>query len=201
MSWIDEIPYEESEGKLKKLYDRVKGTDNNVDNVMLVHGLRPHSMEGHMALYKNVLHHSENQLPKHYLETVGIYVSHLNQCDYCVRHHHAGLSRLLQDADRSEKIFKAVKSGIFDETFDMKERQGLRYAAKLTLKLDQVVEQDILTLRTNGFSDGEILELNQVSSYFNYVNRTVLGLGVNTDGDILGLSPNDSSDPDNWQHS
>ncbi len=54
---------------------------------------------------------------------------------------------------------------------------------------------------TLGWDDGEILEINQVVSYFNYANRTVTGLGVGIDGDILGLSPNDSDDPDNWGHS
>jgi hypothetical protein len=39
-----------------------------------------------------------------------------------------------------------------------------------------------------------------VVSYFAYANRTVLGLGVNTDGDVLGLSPGDNDDPDNWSH-
>ncbi len=39
-------------------------------------------------------------------------------------------------------------------------------------------------LRSNGLSDGEILELNQVAAYFNYVNRTVLGLGVSLEPDI-----------------
>jgi hypothetical protein len=33
-----------------------------------------------------------------------------------------------------------------------------------------------------------------------YANRTVLGLGVGTAGDIIGLSPGDSGDPDNWSH-
>ena len=56
-------------------------------------------------------------------------------------------------------------------------------------------------LRDAGFDDGEILEINQVTAYFAYANRTVLGLGINTAGDIIGLSPGDSSDPDNWSHS
>lgn len=50
------------------------------------------------------------------------------------------------------------------------------------------------------FSGGEILEINQVVSCFNYANRTVLGLGVHTKGGILGLSPNNSDDPENWAH-
>lgn len=51
-----------------------------------------------------------------------------------------------------------------------------------------------------GFTHGEILEINQVVAYFNYANRTVLGLGVDVEGDILGLSPGNSSDEINWNH-
>jgi uncharacterized protein YciW len=63
-----------------------------------------------------------------------------------------------------------------------------------------MVENDLHILREKGFSDGEILEVNQVVAYFNYANRTVLGLGINTEGDILGLSPNDDSSENNWGH-
>ncbi|NQV87627.1 MAG: hypothetical protein HQ492_11185 [Woeseiaceae bacterium] len=44
------------------------------------------------------------------------------------------------------------------------------------------------------------MEINQVTAYFGYANRTVLGLGVDAVGDIIGLSPGDSGDPDNWSH-
>ena len=57
-----------------------------------------------------------------------------------------------------------------------------------------------MQLRDAGYSDGEILEINQVSAYFGYANRTVLGLGCSTKGDILGLSPNKSENPDDWSH-
>lgn len=50
------------------------------------------------------------------------------------------------------------------------------------------------------FEDGEILEINQLVSYFCYANRMVLGLGINTEGDILGMSPNKSNDPNDWGH-
>jgi hypothetical protein len=55
-------------------------------------------------------------------------------------------------------------------------------------------------LRGAGWNDGEILEINQVTAYFHYANRTVLGLGVNTHGDVLGLSPSDEGDMANWNH-
>ena len=64
MSWIKIIPFEEATGKLKQLYKRVTGPNHNVDNIMAVHSLRPHSMEGHMHIYKYVLHHNGNTFPK-----------------------------------------------------------------------------------------------------------------------------------------
>ena len=200
MSWIKEIPYEQAEGSLKKLYDRSKGPDASLDNILTVHSLRPHTLLGHLTLYKNVLHHRSNTLPKWYLEAIGVYVSLLNRCDYCVQHHFAGLQRLLQDQRRGERIKEAFSAGEPGREFTGKELAGLEYAARLNNKPASLLEEDVLRLRKTGFTDGEILEINQVTSYFSYANRTVLGLGVNTDGDTLGLSPNDDDNPDNWQH-
>ena len=101
MTWIAKIACEDATGKLRQLYERIKGPDDNVDNIMLAHSLRPHTMEGHMTLYKNVIHHPRNTLPKWLLETVGVYVSLLNRCRYCVEHHYAGLQKLIGDDDRS----------------------------------------------------------------------------------------------------
>ena len=200
MTWINTISYEDSEGELRKLYDRVKGPDDNVDNIMMAHSLRPHSMQGHMTLYKYVLHHPRNTLPKLYLEAVGVYVSSLNNCGYCVDHHYAGMARLLNDDARAEAIRDALLKRSPQDAFEGGELAGLNYASKLTLDADQICEGDIDALRQAGLDDGQILEINQVSAYFAYANRTVLGLGINTGGDIIGLSPGDSSDPDNWSH-
>ncbi|KAA3623134.1 MAG: alkylhydroperoxidase [Bacteroidetes bacterium] len=200
MSWIKIIPYEKAEGKLKKLYNRVKGPDNNVDNILSAHSLRPHSLEGHMVLYKNVLHHSNNTIPKWFLETIGVYVSMLNHCDYCVEHHFSGLKRLLDDAERRAAIRAGLEKNDYENLFDQRQILALDYARKLTESPGNMSEQDATQLKASGWSDGELLEINQVTAYFNYANRTVLGLGVTTDGDILGLSPNDNSDPDNWSH-
>lgn len=62
MTWIGTVPYEESTGYLREIYDQVKGPRGNIDNVMRVHSLRPHTMEGHSALYRSVLHQSDCEL-------------------------------------------------------------------------------------------------------------------------------------------
>ena len=201
MTWIKTIPFEAATGKLRKLYDRVTGPGNNVDNIMMAHSLRPHSMEGHMVLYKNVLHHTGNSLPKWVLELIGVRVSALNGCEYCVQHHAAGLRRLLDDDALADRVLEAVLTGgVFDAIVDASIQQMLAYAELLTTAPQNVTEADIDRLRSVGLDDGTILEVNQVVAYFAYANRTVLGLGCTTDGDVIGLSPGNSDDPDDWGH-
>ena len=200
MTWIKVISYDDAVGKLKRIYDRIKGPDNNVDNILMAHSLRPHTLEGHMAIYKYVLHHTGNSLSKAFLEAIGTYVSMLNECHYCIDHHYSGMVRLLGDEARAAEIKRAFDQRNPAAAFGDKEAAMLTYAEILTLKPTSLTKTNIETLRELGVEDGEILEINQVAAYFNYANRTVLGLGINTDGDIIGLSPNNSDNPDDWSH-
>ncbi|MEO7398470.1 MAG: alkylhydroperoxidase [Ilumatobacteraceae bacterium] len=200
--WIKHVPYEQADGRLRLLYDRLKGPNDNVDNIMLAHSLRPNTMEGHMALYKYALHHSANTVPKWFLETIGVHVNMLNSCAYCVEHHFNGLKRLIDDDFRADAIRAALGSATTSDLFDAAQTAALHYAESLTLTPadHERIERHVLAMRAAGLDDGQILEINQVASYFNYANRTVIGLGVTLDGDVLGLSPSNSDDPDDWSH-
>lgn len=205
MTFITTIPPENAEGRLAKLYDRVKGADGHVDNILVAHSLRPASLEGHMALYKNVLHHSGNRVPKWFLETIGVYVSLLNECGYCVDHHFAGLCRLLGDDKVAGSIRAGLEAGraggeISGERLGIKEIAALNYTEMLARTPPVIVASDVDALREAGWDDGEILEINQVTAYFAYANRTVLGLGVTAEGDTLGLSPSNASGEGDWGH-
>ncbi|PZS36584.1 MAG: alkylhydroperoxidase [Pseudonocardiales bacterium] len=202
MTWIATVAYDDADDRVRRLYDRVAGPGGNVDNIMMVHSLRPHTMEGHLALYKNVLHHSANTVPVWFLETLGVWVSSLNNCAYCVEHHYAGLRRLVGDDERCAALRQAITAGDIESApLDGKQKLAMRYAETLTLAPSTLTEQAVRQLRGAGFTDGEILEINQVCAYFAYANRTVLGLGCSTDGDVLGLSPGTSDNPIDWHHS
>jgi len=198
--WIETIPIEDASGRLGELYRRIRGADGRVDNIMQAHSLRPHTMEGHLALYKATLHHARNTLPRWLLETAGVYVSLLNGCDYCVDHHFSGLRRLLDDDERADAVLAALRRRRPEDAFNGRELAILRYAEALTLHPGELGEGLVSAMRAEGMSDGEILEANQVIAYFAYANRTVLGLGVTTDGDTLGLSPSATDDPSDWSH-
>lgn len=201
--WIQHVPYDSADGRLKTLYDRIKGPDNNVDNIMMAHSLRPHTMEGHMALYKNVLHHSGNELPVWFLETLGVAVSLINECAYCVEHHFAGLSRVMNDEALALEFRTRLEQRDYNAgCFDGRMRAALRYSNFLTQSIDnqERIHAEVNAMRAAGLTDGCILEVNQVVAYFNYANRTVIGLGIDADGDVLGLSPANAEQPDDWGH-
>ena len=54
----------------------------------------------------------------------------------------------------------------------------LNYVEKLTLTPWEMEESDVIDLRTAGYSDSAILDINQVTAYYAYVNRLADGLGV-----------------------
>lgn len=200
MSWIKVIPFEEATGKLKSIYNKIKGPNNQIDNVLSIHSLRPHTLIGHMSLYKNTLHHTSNSFPNWFLELLGTYTSYINKCDYCYKHHYNGMKRFLKDEKKAELIKFNIENNSLETIINKKEVLLVKYAEKLTLSANEISSNDIETLRKHGYNDGEILEVNQVVAYFNYVNRTVLGLGVNTNNEVLGLSPNNKDDENAWNH-
>lgn len=178
MTWIKTIPYEDAHGRLKKIYDRLKGPDGAIDNILMAHSLRPHTLEGHLGLYKTVLHHSANCLDEWFLEAMGTYVSMINRCDYCVNHHYAGMKRLLGNDEKAKDVMESFEHKTLDNMFDQKQVSLLKYAEKLTMVPMEITQEDIINMQGKGCDDGEILEANQVTAYFNYANRMILGLGV-----------------------
>ena len=201
MAFIKSISPNEAEGRLKRIYDRVSGPGGQVDQVLQAHSLRPHSLEGHMALYKAVLHHNGNKLPEWFLEAVGVLVSRLNGCEYCDGHHSAGMRKLLEQEGKSSSSYEeALSQANPGEPFSEQEQVALAYVRKLTRAPGTIEQSDIDQLREQGLSDGEILEINQVAAYFSYANRTVSGTGVTTDGEKLGLSPQAGEGKEAWRH-
>ena len=178
MSWIHMIPFEKATGKLKQLYNRIKKADNSIDHVLQVHSLRPHTLSGHLSLYKNVLHHPNNTFDLWFLELIGTYTSYLNQCDYCYKHHFNGMKTALANEAMAHQIKTALPNNDFDTILTKKQVALLKYSKMLTLSPHQLREGYINEIKALNISDGELLEVNQVVSYFNYANRTVLGLGV-----------------------
>ena len=186
-AWINMISDEDASMELKEVLDLARTPHGTVDNVMRVHSLRPNTMKGHVTLYRAALHDDANTIPMWFQETVSSYVSILNDCAYSLENHWKNAAHLIDDAKKSDAIEKALWSKMPQDVFDGMELEMLRYAEKLTLRPSAMVQEDVLALKAVGAEDGEILELNQIVGYFNYVNRLLNGLGVTTSGDTVGF--------------
>ena len=185
-AWIKMISDDEANDELLDVLNLSRTPHGTVDNVMRVHSLRPATMRGHVALYRAALHDDANTLPTWFQETISTYVSIINNCDYSLANHWANARYLIDDEARADTIENALLARKPENAFEGSELALLKYAEKLTISPANMVETDITVLKAAGIDDGQILEANQIICYFNYVNRSLNGLGVSTDGDIVG---------------
>ncbi len=185
-AWIEMISDDDASPELLDVLALARTPHGTVDNVMRVHSLRPNTMRGHVVLYRSALHDDANTLPTWLQETVSSYVSYLNDCPYSYANHWKNARHLIGDDAKVDAIETAMKSRSPEDALEGRELALMRYAEKLTLMPGDMVEEDIADLRAAGLDDGQILEANQIIGYFNYVNRCLNGLGVTTDGDVVG---------------
>ena len=177
---------EEANPNLRSAFEMAKTPHGTIDNVLRVHSLRPSTMKGHMSLYKSVLHDENNTIPQWFQETISSYVSILNKCKYSLDNHWKNASYLINNDRKSKDILNSLKQRKPKKVFKDKELAILNYAEKLTIYPQKITKKDFDKLKKAGLDDGEILEANQIICYFNYVNRSINGLGVTTKGDIVG---------------
>ena len=189
-SWIKMVNDDDANSDLQEALDVARTPHGTVDNVMRVHSLRPHTMHGHMKLYRAVLHDEGNTLPTWLQEVIGSYVSALNKCNYSFANHWKNAAYLIADEGRAGAIKNALQKRCLTDAFDGAELALLQYAETLTLTPGKMQETDVRALQDAGWDDGQILEANQIIGYFNYVNRCLNGLGVTTQGDVIGYYSN-----------
>jgi uncharacterized peroxidase-related enzyme len=185
-AWISTISDADANPDLQEALDTARTPHGTVDNVMRVHSHRPNTMHGHVVLYRAVLHDKANTLPTWLQEVIGSYVSALNDCDYSYANHWKNAAHLMGDAARASAVEEALGQRRPEDVFDGAELALLQYAEKLTLAPGTMQESDVRSLQDAGLDDGQILEANQIIGYFNYVNRSLNGLGVTTEGDVIG---------------
>lgn len=185
--WIDTISEQRADEPLRRIYDAVRGPSGRVDNLYRAFSLRPHVIAPADDLYRAVLHHDDNRLPKRFSELLGCWVAALSGCGYALAHHGHNFARLDGDPERAEAVLRALKDGRPDDCGDLREAAALRYAERLCLEPGAVGADDIAALKTRGWDDGEILEIVQVVAAFSYFARVINALGVELRGERIGL--------------
>lgn len=173
MPWIKQISEEKAENKLKEIYSELKKNRGKISNIMKIHSLDPDTMKNHLSLYMSIMFNSKT-LSREERELLAVVVSALNNCSYCVNHHAEALNAYWKDDAKINLLISDYKS----LDFPIKTLAILNYAEKLTLTPAMVNEFDVQNLRIHNLTDEDVLNINLVVSYFNFVNRIANGLGV-----------------------
>jgi uncharacterized peroxidase-related enzyme len=173
--WISTIPYQESEGELRRHYDRQARALGEPTEMTMVGSLHPPLVGARLDLYA-ATEKCASGLTAHQRNLISFVTSAINRTGYCM----------------SQVTIKLRETGLTDaqiadlaadpESLDLPEadRAVVNYAAKLTRSPGSVTEADIAALREVGFDDLDILDANAQCAHLNYVNRVAMGLGIHT---------------------
>ncbi len=79
---------------------------------------------------------------------------------------------------RDESKVRAIETDYTTAGLSQRELAITDYAVALTRDPASVTQHETAKLREAGLKDDEILDVCQVTAYYNYVNRMAQGLGV-----------------------
>ncbi|NBB90626.1 MAG: peroxidase-related enzyme [Spirochaetes bacterium] len=182
MPRIDVIQPEDADGRLKEIYDEIERSRGKVAEVHKIQSLNPETITNHMDLYMSVMF-GKSPLKRYQREMMAVVVSRANECTYCRRHHLEALEHFWKEPGRAERLGDNYR----ELDLSPVDRALCDYARQLTTD-PGAAERDDPTdaLRAEGLSDRAILDATLVVSYFNFVNRMVIGLGVELETDPGG---------------
>ncbi len=179
MAHIQIIQHEQATGELKEIYDNLVKTRGKLAEVHKIQSLNPASIVNHMDLYMTIMF-GKSDLKRYQREMMAVVVSVNNDCLYCQTHHGEALNHFWKDENRVEQLRNDYKK------LELNQEDMLLcdYAKLLTKSPNANFEYEVIQpLKNLGVSDAAILDATLVIGYFNFVNRIVMGLGVQLESD------------------
>jgi len=184
MAYIDMVQHEEAEGKLKDIYDDLVKSRGKLAEIHKIQSLNPETIIAHMELYMSIMF-GKSPLKRYQREMIAVVVSMNNGCRYCTKHHAEALGYFWKDDAKIIKFIEDYRLVKLNE----KDLLLCDFAKRLTLHPGDVNEENHLAeLKRISFTDREILDATLVVSYFNFVNRIVMGLGVELEANPGGYN-------------
>ncbi|MDZ7742254.1 MAG: peroxidase-related enzyme [Bacteroidota bacterium] len=182
MARIKIIEHKEANGRLLEIYDDIVKKRGKLAEVHKMQSLRPENIVRHMELYMEIMF-SRSELSRANREMMAVIVSVSNGCKYCRLHHGEALNHYWKNRDKIDALCEDYeKAGLTD-----KRTLLCRFSEVLTKNPEKLNDDSLInTLKDAGFSDQAILDATLVVAYFNFVNRMVLSLGVESSEEEVG---------------
>lgn len=180
MPHIKTISYDDADSELKEVYDGIIKSRGKLAEVHKIQSLNPEALVAHMDLYMTTMF-GKSPLKRYQREMMAVVVSAANRCEYCIHHHEQALLAYWKEEEKT----KLLRFDRAELDLPEKDRLLCNLAEYLTMNEGPDYSQYITQLKDTGFEDRAILDAVQIIAYFNFVNRMVLGLGVEFDADEM----------------
>ncbi|WP_377891133.1 carboxymuconolactone decarboxylase family protein [Alkalihalobacillus sp. R86527] len=166
MPWIK--PAKQSDLKEMKIYHELE-QPVPVFNRLIAKS--PEIFSAFMPLAKAV---KNGVLDEFETEAVVVFVSKLNGCNFCYEGHRT----LLQKVSGNDAIVDELVSYSTSDAIPDHVKAILNYAEKLVTCPSELRKEDLEKLREHGYTEKNIVEINQLIAYTSYTNQTSIGLGL-----------------------
>ncbi|GAK32205.1 alkyl hydroperoxide reductase AhpD [Iodidimonas nitroreducens] len=113
-------------------------------------------------------------------ELIAAYVSGLNHCHFCYNAHRVYAESYGFAPDVTPALLDDLATAPIDDAL----RPILAYAGKLTIRPSDVTAADVAAILDAGWDETAVADTNKVAALFNYMNRVILGMGVDDFNDF-----------------
>ena len=171
--FIQTVPEEEAEGKLREIYEGDRKNLGYVPNHARVFSLRPEILEAWRAFQGSI--RKTMSLKRYELVTLAAAMA-LN-CRYCVIAHGAVLRKNGVSVDQ----LRAMIRDFHDAGLDPGEVAMMDFAGKIARSASEMTQADVDALRALGLRDVEILDITLVATLRSFASKTFNALGAVAD--------------------
>jgi uncharacterized peroxidase-related enzyme len=144
-----------------------------IPNIIKTNSIDKKKFYSFNVFYKRLMQ-DDNYLSKIEKEMIAVVVSSTNRCLYCCVSHGYTLGVLLKNVSAAKDILINYKVA----SISKKHKLMLDFVSKLTLESHKIIDEDRNKLRKAKFSEYQILEIIEVTAFFNMTNRIASGTNM-----------------------
>ena len=156
----------ELDADMQEAFAFLEKEHGTIPNVLKAYSFDQDKLRPFMQLYNNIML-MESPLSVLEREMIGVVVSSVNHCFYCLTSHGAAVRGLSGDPVLGELMMMNYRVA----KLEPRQRAMLDFAVKVTERSHEIVEEDREALRQHGFSEVAIWDIAAVASLFNMTNR------------------------------
>lgn len=158
---------------VRAAFDYLESEHGLLPNVLKAYTFDQEKLKPFMQMYNNLML-ADSPLTMLEREMIGVVVSSLNRCVYCLTSHGAAVRGLSGDPVLGELMVMNYRVA----KLEPRQRTMLDFAVKVTEESYAVTEEDRDALRKVGFDDRAIWDIAAVASFFNMTNRMSSALDI-----------------------